>query len=91
MLMENWAEATRVGVRGSAWEGMIFSHPWGFRLEDITTEIHLWHGEEDASTPIAMARYMASAISNCHATFLPDEGHFLLFNHWKEILAALVS
>jgi pimeloyl-ACP methyl ester carboxylesterase len=91
MLIENWAEATHAGIRGFAWESLIFSHPWGFRLEDITMEIHLWHGEEDVSTPLPIARYMASAIPNCHATFLPGEGHFLLFNHWEEILAVLVS
>ena len=91
MLIENWVEATRVGIRGFAWEALIFTRPWGFRLEDITMEIHPWHGEEDASTPLPMARYVANAIPNCHATFLPGEGHFLLFNHWKEILAVLVS
>lgn len=91
MLIENWAEATRAGIRGFAWEAMIFARPWGFRLEDIPMEVHLWHGEEDAGTPLPVARYVASAIPNCHATFLPGEGHFLFFDHWKEILAILVS
>ena len=75
MLIENRVEATRVGIRGFAREALIFSRPWGFRLEDITMEVHLWHGEEDASTPLPMAQYVASAIPNCHATFLPGEGH----------------
>ena len=91
MLIENWAEATRTGIRGYAWEALIFGHPWGFRLEGITMEVYLWHGEEDASTPLPMARRVASAIPNCRATFLPGEGHFLFFNRWKEILAVLVS
>jgi pimeloyl-ACP methyl ester carboxylesterase len=91
MLTKNWAEATRAGIRGFAWEALIFTRPWGVRLEDITMKVHLWHGEEDASTPLLMAQRMANAIPNCHATFLPGEGHFLLFNHWKEILAVLVS
>lgn len=91
MLIENWAEATHAGIRGFEWEALIFTRPWGFRLEDITMEVHLWHGEEDASTPLPMARYVANAIPNCHATFLPGEGHFLFFNHWEEILAVLVS
>jgi pimeloyl-ACP methyl ester carboxylesterase len=54
-------------------------------------EIHLWHGEEDASTPLPMTQYVANAIPNCRATFLPSESHFLFFNHWKEMLAVLVS
>jgi len=91
MLVENWVEATRVGIRGFAREATTFSHPWGFRLEDITTEVHLWHGAEDTSTPLTMAQHVASVIPNCQATFLPGEGHFLLFDHWEEILTVLVS
>ena len=44
MLIENWVEATRVGLRGYAWETRMFSRPWGFRLEDIPMEVRLWHG-----------------------------------------------
>jgi pimeloyl-ACP methyl ester carboxylesterase len=89
MLIANWTEANRSGVRGYAWETVIFSRPWGFRLEDIAMEIHLWHGEEDASMPIAVGQYLAKTIPKCHSTFLPGEGHFLLFEHWAEILAAM--
>jgi pimeloyl-ACP methyl ester carboxylesterase len=91
MLIANWTEANRSGVRPYAWETVIFSRPWGFRLDDIAMEVGLWHGEEDASMPIAVGHYLARTIPNCHSTFLPGEGHFLLFDHWGEILAAMVS
>lgn len=91
MLMASYAEATRNGIQGYAWEVQILVQPWGFRLEDIEIEIHLWHGEEDTSTPPAMARHMAGKFPNCQATFLPGEGHFLLFAHWEEILTTLLS
>jgi pimeloyl-ACP methyl ester carboxylesterase len=91
MLVANWAEANRSGVRPYAWETVIFSRPWGFRLEDIAMQVRLWHGEEDASMPIAVGHYLARTIPKCHSTFLPGEGHFLLFDHWGEILAAMVS
>ena len=90
MLMASYAEATRNGIQGYAWEVQILAQPWGFRLEDIETRIDLWHGEEDTSTPPAMARYMDKVIPNCRATYLPNEGHFLLFTHWEEILTALL-
>ena len=91
MLIRNWSEANRHGVRGYAWETVIFSRPWGFRLEDIAMDVHLWHGEEDASMPIAVGRHMARTVPNCHATFIHDEGHFLLFDHWREILGTMVA
>jgi pimeloyl-ACP methyl ester carboxylesterase len=91
MLTRNWSEANRHGVRGYAWETVMFSRPWGFRLEDIAMEVRLWHGEEDASMPIAVGHHLARTIPKCHPTFLPGEGHFLLFDHCGEILGAMVS
>jgi pimeloyl-ACP methyl ester carboxylesterase len=70
---------------------VIFSRPWGFGLQDIPMEVRLWHGMEDASMPVAHARYLAATIPRCSATFLEGEGHFLLFDRWEEILASLVS
>jgi len=91
MMLANYAEAARQGVRGFAYEGILFSRPWGFRLEDIRMPVHLWHGEEDTSTPVAMARYVAGAIPDCRARFLPGEGHMLFFPRWREILGVLVA
>jgi pimeloyl-ACP methyl ester carboxylesterase len=91
MLLANWAEANRSGVRPYAWETVIFSRPWGFRLEDIAMEVRLWHGEEDASMPISVGLFLARTIPRCRSTFLPGEGHFLLFGHWGEILHAMIS
>lgn len=92
VLIEMFAEAYRAGGHGPAWEfTRILVRPWGFRLEDITMEVHLWHGEEDLNTPLQWGQYLASAIPNCHATFLAGEGHLLIFNHLKEILTTLLS
>jgi pimeloyl-ACP methyl ester carboxylesterase len=84
------AESARQGVRGFALELRLFAQPWGFRLEDIRAEVHLWHGDQDTSTPLVMAQYMAKAIPGCRATYLPSEGHAVFFKHWREILAVLI-
>ena len=91
MLVENWLEATRPGVDGYAHEARLFSTPWGFQLQDITMLVHLWHGTDDRSTPLTMAYHMWHTIPRCRAKFFPGEGHFLLFDHWEEILATLVA
>jgi pimeloyl-ACP methyl ester carboxylesterase len=85
-------ETFRSGARGIALDYALSMKPWGFRLEDISIEVHLWHGEDDTVVPPAMGRYLAEAIPNCHARFLPNEGHFsLLPNHVDEILGVLVT
>jgi pimeloyl-ACP methyl ester carboxylesterase len=54
-------------------------------------EVHLWHGDDDASIPLSVGQHVAGAIPSCRATTLAGEGHFLLFDHWRDILAAMVS
>jgi len=92
LLRESILEAVRCGTRGVATDYAILWRPWGFRLQDISIEVHLWHGESDKNVPPAMARYVASAIPSCQARFLPEEGHFSLAgNHIEEILTILTS
>jgi pimeloyl-ACP methyl ester carboxylesterase len=91
MLMENYSEAMRAGVRGFAREAVILSNSWGFRLEDISIPVDVWHGEEDANVSLSAARHVANTIPVCHATFLPGKGHWLYLEHWEEILSSLLS
>jgi pimeloyl-ACP methyl ester carboxylesterase len=80
------------GGRGIAWEYVLFTRPWGFRLEEIRIPVYLWHGEMDMDCPIDMGRNMAKSIPDCRATFYPHEGHVSLFvNHYEELLSAIVS
>jgi pimeloyl-ACP methyl ester carboxylesterase len=90
-MIRSYAEAARQGVRGFAWEARLAVQPWGFRLQAIPIQVRLWHGDCDTSTPIAMARYLESVIPRCDATYMPGEGHFLLFTHWREILTQLLT
>ena len=52
MLMENYREATRFGMRGFAQDSIILSNPWGVSTEEISKPVFLWHGEEDANVSI---------------------------------------
>ena len=85
-------EALRSGIGGVNQEATLYTRPWRFRLKDITTEVHLWHGELDLNVPVSVGHYVANAIPSCHAVFLKDEAHISLpHNHIREILSILVS
>jgi pimeloyl-ACP methyl ester carboxylesterase len=88
--VRSYAEATRGGVRGFAHEVAMLTRPWGFALGDVTPEVRLWHGEDDASTPVTMARHVAASLPRCRAVYYPDEGHLVAARHWDEIVSALV-
>ncbi|TAK57128.1 MAG: alpha/beta hydrolase [Dehalococcoidia bacterium] len=91
LFADDFAEAFRAGSRGPAWELVLYARPWGFRLQDIAMEVHLWQGEADKNVPVVMGRYQAAAIPNCRATFFPGEGHLLIIDRMEEILGAAVA
>jgi pimeloyl-ACP methyl ester carboxylesterase len=91
MLMRNYLEATRAGMRGFARESIIVSNDWGFGPEDISIPVCLWHGEEDYNVSLSAVRYMVKAIPRCIATFVPGEGHWLILKYWDRILTELLG
>lgn len=85
-------EAFRSGSRGAAWDYALLTRPWGFKLDELSVKVQLWHGEVDATILVRMGRYMAEVIPKCQARFFPDEGHIsLIINHAKQILGNLVA
>ena len=91
-LLETTQESWRGGLRGTAWDATLAARPWGFKLEEINMQVHLWHGEADRNVPVTMARYAAAKLPHCQAHFYPDEGHIsLLAHHLEEVFSVLVG
>jgi pimeloyl-ACP methyl ester carboxylesterase len=63
---------------------------WGFNVQDITTPVFVWHGEDDDIAHPAIGRSLAKTIPHCQATFVPHVGHFLALTHWREIVSQLI-
>lgn len=70
----------------AAQEFALFTGDWGFRLEDITTPVHLWHGDQDRNVPISHARLQTARIPGAQLHECPGEGHMLIVDHLAEIL-----
>ena len=83
-------EIYRQGSVGVNQAVQVACRPWGFRAEDIRVPTVVWQGEADPNVPPAMGRYLARAIPNAEAHFVPGAGHFLGFTHWAEVLASLL-
>ena len=92
LFIDGMREAFRNGVNGANQEAALYARPWGFNLQDITSKVHLWHGDQDLNVPVSVGRYVADAIPNCNAIFHNMEGHLTLpHNHIKEILNILIG
>jgi len=91
LFIDGMREAFRNGISGTNHEAGLYTRPWGFRLQDITAKVHLWHGEQDLNVPVSVGRFVAEAIPNCNTSFHSMEGHLTLpRNHIREILSTLV-
>jgi len=82
-------EALRQGPAGIAWERVVAFEPYPLQLEEISVDVHLWHGELDLVIPRAAAEFLAARIPNCMVTIWPSEGHIAIARHWDEILTVL--
>lgn len=82
-------EAFRHGVRGPAHEYRLFAKKWELPLEEIMLPVHLWHGEADRVVPVEIGRYMAGAIPNARATYVPNAGHLMIVDIADQVFAKL--
>jgi pimeloyl-ACP methyl ester carboxylesterase len=83
------AEALKQGPRAFVEELILGASPWGFSLEEVRAEVILWHGSEDAATPVEAARRVARTLPRCTARFVDGAGHFLHYDRWGEVLDSL--
>lgn len=88
-LLEAFREAFRSGVEGTAHEIVLFGREWGFDLREVQVPVHLWHGESDGQVPVQLARFMAQRLPRCQARFIPEAGHYWIFDHQTDLLRAL--
>lgn len=86
----DFTQTLRNGIEGVASDFELASKSWGFPLDGINTETHLWCGTGDCNAPPAMTAYLSSILPNSRTVMLPGEGHLSLFVHSEEILEQLI-
>lgn len=93
VFLQSLQETYRRGPRGHIIDALAIARNWGFHVREITTPVQLWQGLGDPQVPPAMARYLAQTMLTCRPTYIPDEGHLMMFkpNIWRDILAGLVG
>jgi len=84
-------EALRAGSEAASHELGLLARPWNFDVTAVRVPCYVWHGEQDSTVPVELARRLATLIPGCRATFLPDEGHFSMpLRHADAVLQALL-
>ena len=89
---ESQRRAWKASVEGVIADAEIYARPWGFRLEDVSVPVRIWHGKGDRAFSFRIAEQMARRLPNCRARYLEDEGHYSTpIRHMREILADLIA
>lgn len=85
-------ESASRGPEGCVHETVLhYAQPWGFRLQDVTVPVHVWHGERDPFVPVEAARLLGRRIPGATLTVYPGEGHAVDYRHIEEILRTLTA
>ena len=61
---------------------------WGFAPEDVARPVSLFYGDADQILAPQMYRELAERLPQCEVSSWPGGGHYALFHHWPELLAA---
>jgi pimeloyl-ACP methyl ester carboxylesterase len=85
------ADALRPGTRATVQELAITKRPWPFPLSEVTTPVHLWHGERDRNAPIAFARRLARELPVATLHVSESSGHDVGVDHSGEIMSVLAA
>lgn len=76
LITDNYAEATRFGGHGWVDDALAFRREWGFRLSDVSSEVLLWHGADDAFSPVGHTEWLAGRIAHARVQVQADTAHF---------------
>jgi len=65
--------------------------PWGYRLRDIATSVHVWHGDADRNVVVENGRYQAKEIPGSTLPEVAHAGHWLIYGRFAEILDSVTA
>jgi pimeloyl-ACP methyl ester carboxylesterase len=80
------SEDLRGGARGVAADYAALSADWGFPLEDIAAQVHIWQGVDDRMIPPVHARNLATRLAASELNVCPGEGHFIALSQGTTML-----
>lgn len=89
---ESQRRAWRGSRRGVMMDAQIYAEAWGFRLEEVTVPVRLWHGKQDRSFSYKLAEEVAARLPNCTLRILENAGHYSTpIRNMREIMQDLIQ
>jgi pimeloyl-ACP methyl ester carboxylesterase len=87
--MSFFLEAFRSGTAGVIDDYRVLASRWEFAPENVEMRVNFWHGDEDRMASLWEAQAVVEQMPNARLAVVPGEGHMLLMDHFREVLATL--
>ena len=84
-------EGFRQGGKASSRDVVQLMHDWSFELSEINIPIDIWHGKHDYHVPLALGKRFTEHIKNTRLFIKEEQGHYMFYTHWSEILDELLN
>jgi len=78
-------------ARGVVTEMRTTQQPWGYDAATIRAPTHFFHGTKDRTSPPDAARYWPETLPACTEHWYEGEAHFLIEDHYEEMLVAVLG
>ncbi|MCI3269888.1 alpha/beta fold hydrolase [Streptomyces cylindrosporus] len=91
MLLRNYHEALRTSAYGWIDDVFAVTGAWGFDPAEIRVPVLLWHGSQDAFSPVSHAVWLADRIPGATAVVDPTAAHFAALRVLPNILNWLLA
>jgi pimeloyl-ACP methyl ester carboxylesterase len=83
-------EAMSQGAKGAAWDFQLYLRPWDFNLKEIQIPLKFFHGEQDKTVPISLAKRAIDRLPTAQLFIYPNEGHIsVVVNQFETIVQVL--
>ena len=84
-------EGFRQGGNASSRDVVQLMRDWSFELSEINIPIDIWHGKYDYHVPLALGKRFTENIKNTRLFIKEEQGHYMFYTHWSEILDELLN
>jgi pimeloyl-ACP methyl ester carboxylesterase len=81
VFIESQAEAFRQGSQGVTSDAAVHYVDWGFKLEEILFNLHVFHGTEDHLVPLEFGQHVSKNVPNCELHIMKGEGHLFPYKY----------
>lgn len=91
MFLDDLLNGSRKQLAAPFADVVLFARDWGFRLEDVKSPVHWWHGDHDHIVPFAHGEQVVAQLPNAKLYRLPGESHLAGLGRGEEILRTMLE